>query len=317
MDPYVVDTPWLLRRLLLSLFILPSRPRQSAAAYAKIWNGGGHDGSPLLSISNATINALSPLLDAPIALGMRYGKPSLDEAIATLRDQGVEHLIVAPLYPQFADSTVTTTRVKVTNILAGTELAGSEIETTFLAPFYQAPQFVQAVADTIRRVPEQSWDHLLLSYHGLPERHLTKADPTGTHCLASSECCAISSPAHQTCYRHQVMATSTALASALQLTAEQYTVAFQSRLGRLPWLTPYTDEMLREMPARGIKRLLVSCPAFVADNLETLEEIAMQGQETFLAAGGESLQVAPCVNTDPGWISGLADMLLTLEKNQA
>ena len=302
MDPYVVDTPWLVRRMLLSLFILPSRPRQSAAAYAKIWQGSGPEGSPLLAISSATVSALSPLLDAPVALGMRYGAPSLSDAIASLRNQGAQHLVVAPMYPQFADSTVTTTRNAITNLLAGTD-----VTTTYLPPFYAAPQFINAVAETIRRLPADSWDHLLLSYHGLPERHLTKADPTSTHCLASEDCCTTHSAAHATCYRHQVMATSTALADALQLHSQQYSVAFQSRLGRLPWLTPYTDETLREMPARGIKRLLVACPAFVADNLETLEEIANEGRDIFLEAGGEDFELIPCLNEHPRFIQFLKD----------
>lgn len=298
MDPYVIAVPWLIRRLLVSLVILPTRPKNSAHAYQQIWD---ERGSPLLFHSDDLRSALAEQLQAPVALGMRYGNPSIEHAVNELKSQGVTKIVVAPLYPQFADSTTTTCLEHIQQFAHGLEL-------TPLPPFYDDPAFVAPLAKTVSASLPDQWDHLLLSYHGLPERALTKTDPTGQHCL-SENCCEKQSPAHATCYRHQAFATSQALAKHLKLEADQYTVSFQSRLGRLPWLRPYTDEVLAELPTRGVKHLVVACPAFVADNLETLEEIGMQGQETFQQAGGETFTLVPCLNATPEWVAGLATLL--------
>lgn len=299
MDKYVIATPWILRRLLVSLVILPFRPRRSAEAYAKIWSS---EGSPLLLHSTALAQKLALELDAPVELGMRYGQPSIRDAAAKLREKNVDDIVVVPLYPQFADSSVTTSVVKAS-------LEIGSIPHRFLPPFYNDPGYIAALAKLIGAHLPREWDHLLLSYHGLPEQHLEQADPTSGHCLKTEECCSRPSAAHKTCYRHQAFATSQALAEQLGLTVDQYTVSFQSRLGRLPWLRPYTDEMLAELPQKGVQRLVVACPAFVADNLETLEEIAMQGKEIFLGAGGTSFDVVPCLNDDPEWVAALAHLL--------
>ena len=222
-------------------------------------------GSPLLANSISVRDKLRTVLEAPVELGMRYGQPSLSAALDALREQGVEHIVVAPLYPQHADSTVTTTREQIENTLAG--MPGAPVA-TFIDPFYADRRFIEPLAAGVAGLNPGAYDHLLLSYHGLPEQHLKLADPTGGHCLAREDCCSAPSEAHATCYRHQVFATSQALASALGLAAGAYSVSFQSRLGRLPWLRPYTDEVLAALPGRGVKRLLVACPAFVADNLE-------------------------------------------------
>jgi ferrochelatase len=148
---------------------------------------------------------------------------------------------------------------------------------------------------------------LLFSYHGLPERHITRADPTGSHCLAAENCCEVDSPAHASCYRHHCRVTSSGVAHRLGLTETQWLMSYQSRLGRLPWLTPYTDQVLASLPGEGITRLAVACPAFVVDNLETLEEIGIRGREQFLAAGGESFTLIPCLNSTPAWVTTLAD----------
>lgn len=296
MDRHVLDVPWPIRKLIVSAFILPFRPKNSAEAYASIWEEGG---SPLLLESQKLKIALTEALadDAmPVALGMRYGAPSLKEAVAELRASDVTDVLLVSLYPQHADSTRTTCIEAVQGLMPkGTNL-------TVLPPFYHHPDYISALADSVRPALEEPYDHLLLSYHGLPERHLTKADPTGSHCLAKPDCCATASPAHATCYRHQVYETSRALGAALGLAEHAFSTSFQSRLGRLPWLTPYTDQTLEELPGKGIQKLVVACPAFVADNLETLEEIGIQGRETFLAAGGESLKLVPCLNAQPDWV---------------
>lgn len=301
MDPYVLDVPWPVRRLIVSAFILPFRPQRSARAYSKIWNAAGAGtGSPLLYYSEALAAAVRAHVDMPCALAMRYGQPSLAAGLDALTAQGVDDLLLVPLYPQFADSTCTTTVKRVR------ALAGDAVRVRVLPPFHARDGFVAAQAAVVREHLPERWDHLLLSYHGLPERHLTRADPTGKHCLASADCCEVASPAHATCYRHQCRVTSARLAAALEIDAGRCTVSFQSRLGRLPWLQPYTDQTLAALPARGVRHLVVACPAFVADNLETLEEIGITGRETFLGAGGETFTLIPCLNDRADWAATLA-----------
>ena len=185
------------------------------------------------------------------------------------------------------------------------------VELCNLPPFYQDATYIEALAALVtQHADPHGFDHVLMSYHGLPERHLQRADPTGSHCLASADCCEQATVAHQTCYRHQARVTSALLAARLGLSAEQHTVCYQSRLGRLPWLTPYTDQTIERLAAEGTKRLLVLCPAFVADNLETLEEIGLTAKDSFLAAGGEELSLVPCLNDNPNWIATLRCLCL-------
>ncbi len=300
MDRRVLDVPWPVRRLIVSAFILPTRPKQSAEAYAKIWR---EEGSPLLYHSRGLADALENALEQPVALAMRYGSPSVADGFEALEARGVTRCIVAPLYPHYADSTTTT------SFEAAESCAPESMEIVRLAPFYADPGYIQALADVTRAALPEHCDYLLMSYHGLPERHLTKADPTGNHCLQSADCCERASAAHATCYRHQSRVTSRLLAEALGLDDSQYGVSYQSRLGRLPWLTPYTDATLVELAEHGVKHLAVVCPAFVADNLETLEEIGLAGKEAFLAAGGESFTLVPCLNEDERWVDALGLLL--------
>jgi len=312
MDPKVLDLPWLLRRLIVSATILPSRPKASAAAYSRIWDAAGPEtGSPLLHYGEVLTNRLAKQVDMPCALAMRYGEPGIDEGVRALADAGAEDILLVALYPHHADSTRTTTVAAVQRALP----AGMGLYT--LPPFYDWPQYIDAQADVIRRHLPARWDKLLLSYHGLPERHLTRADPTGSHCLKSQDCCSRPSPAHATCYRHQTYRTSELLARALGLTEDQYLVTFQSRLGRIPWLRPYTDQTLSELPGQGIAHLVVACPAFVADNLETLEEIGMEGREIFTEAGGETFTLVPCLNAEDRWVRALADWCQTRSNDDA
>ena len=300
MDPYVLDTPWPVRRAIVSGFILPFRPARSAEAYEKIWDHAGPGtGSPLLYYSRKLESAVREALGCPVELAMRYGKPSLETAVSSLEEQGVDELLLVPLYPQFADSTCST------SVRAVKQLLPSWMKLHVLSPFYARQDYIDALAHSVRDHLPDTWDHLLLSYHGLPERHITRADPTGKHCLQSPDCCQVPSPAHATCYRHQCLRTSELLAEALGIDDSRCTVTFQSRLGRLPWLRPYTDHTLAALPDQGVKHLVVACPAFVADNLETLEEIGMTGRETFLNAGGERFTLVPCLNDRPDWVAAL------------
>ena len=236
---------------------------------------------------------------------MRYGEPSIEDAVSELHAKGVRELILFPLFPQHADSTRTTAIEAVIAALP------DDMNLEVVAPFYAAPDYIDCQAQLIEENLPDRWQHLLLSYHGLPEQHLSDADPTGNHCLRSADCCQTPSPAHATCYRHQCYETARALTERLQIDRQRYTVSFQSRLGRLPWLTPYTDHVLAELPGRGVKRLAVYCPAFVADNLETLEEIGIRGRDTFFASGGESLTLIPCLNDDTRWVEVLASLCRT------
>ena len=301
MDPHVLDVPWALRALIVNAFILPFRPKDSAEAYSKIWT---IEGSPLLVKSQALADKLHERLGAPVALSMRYGKPAIADGLQVLHDSGVTQVCIVPLYPHYADSTITT------SVNAAMEQMPANMQADVITPFYQAPEHTKAWGENIRKHLPKQWDHLLLSYHGLPERHLTKADPTDQHCLKQQDCCSVNSVAHKTCYRHQVMVTSQEIARYLDIEEDRHSVSFQSRLGRIPWLTPYTDQVLEQMPSRGIKHVAVACPAFVVDNLETLEEMGMQGEETFLQAGGESFTLIPCINDDDLWVEGLTSLCL-------
>lgn len=304
-DPYVIDLPTPFRQLLVGAFILPFRPARSAEAYAKIWDAAGPGtGSPLLHYSRMLHDSVQAKLDREACeLAMRYGSPSIEDAVGRLVRSGVQRVKLICLYPQHADSTRQTTIEAVSAVLP------ERMQLEVVPPFFDDPAYLDVQADVIRRHLPTHWDHLLLSYHGLPERHLTRADPTGSHCLSSPDCCEIPSAAHATCYRHQARVTSRLLAERLGIPAERWSVSYQSRLGRLPWLEPYTDQVLAELPGRGVRHLAVACPAFVADNLETLEEIGMAGRKTFLDAGGESFQLIPCLNDDPAWVDVLCRWL--------
>jgi ferrochelatase len=302
MDRHVLDTPWPVRKLIVSGFILPFRPKRSAAAYAKIWDAAGSGtGSPLLHYSEQCRARLSERLNLPTSLAMRYGEPDLADAVTALVAQGVNEILLIPMYPQHAESTRTTSIEAVRRVLP------SSVELSVVPAFYEDSGYLDAQAAIIANHLPPGWDHLLLSYHGLPERHITRADPTGNHCLSSPDCCARPSPAHATCYRHQVYRTSSLLAERIGISEEHYSVSFQSRLGRLPWLTPHTDQVLAGLPGTGVRNVAVACPAFVADNLETLEEIGMAGRDLFKNAGGETFTLVPCLNAEPSWIEVLAE----------
>jgi ferrochelatase len=304
MDPYVIDAPWPVRRLLVSCFILPFRPRTSAAAYREIWEPDLHPEAPLVRHGRALAQDLTKTINHPVALGMRYGSPRLEGAIEALLDAGVEEVFVVALYPQHADSTRTTIVEQVKAFVAHHD---ADVNVRVLPPFYDQPRYLDVLAQHTQRHLPADLQLLLCSYHGLPERQVTGRDPTGTHCLASADCCERPSPAHASCYRHHALATTEGLRTRLDLGSAAIETSFQSRLGRLPWLAPYTDEVLAALPTRGITRLAVTAPAFVADNLETLEELGIRGRQQFLDAGGESFTLLPCLNEDPDWVRLLAD----------
>src|SRR2546430_8824841 len=235
---------------------------------------------------------------------MRYQNPSIESAIRSLDRQGVTDLLLIPLFPHYAMSSFETAVERVKEVLAK---RAPGISLTVTPPYYNQPDYIEALVASASDCLVRDYDHLLFSFHGLPERHMRKADPTGCHCLVVENCCQLSSPAHDTCYRAQCFKTVEAFVKRANLI--KYSVAFQSRLGREPWLKPYTDHELVRLAQGGVKNLLVICPAFVSDCLETLEEIAMRGRETFVQAGGRDLTLIPCLNEHPLWIAMLEKLI--------
>lgn len=300
MDPYVIQLPWLIRRLIVSLFVLPARPQRSSHAYASIWTPRG---SPLVALSMDLLHAVQQTSPIPVAMAMRYGNPSIESELLKLATiPGVNEVVFMPMYPHYAESTVLTSVREAERVIADHRL---KLRLKVPAPFYDHPDYIRALVASSQPALAQGFDHVLFSYHGLPELHITKADPTGAHCLKSATCCQTPSPAHATCYRHQVLRTTEEFVKLAGLRLEQYSVAFQSRLGRAKWLEPATETLLKELAGKGVKKLLVLCPAFVTDCLETLEEIEIQGTQTFRDAGGESLTLVPCLNAHPQWVDTL------------
>lgn len=298
-DPRVIDIPAPVRRALLELVILPRRPKVSAEAYAKVWTP---EGSPLLVHSQALRDAVAKALPSPrfeVVLGMRYGKPALDAAYAELVAKGCARIVVVPLYPQYAASSTGST---LELIYAAAARAWNTPALAVVPPFFDDPRFIAAFTGVARPVLDDfGADHVLMSFHGLPERHLRKGDPTGSHCFAQASCCDAVTPVNSTCYRAQCFATARALGRSLAI-EDRYSVSFQSRLGRTPWIKPYTDEVLPTLVAAGVKRLAIMCPAFVADCLETLEEIGIRARADWKAAGGDELTLVPSLNATPAWV---------------
>jgi len=261
MDPHVIDLPWPLRALLVHGLILPRRPAESAKAYKKIWT---ENGSPLVHYCKQLANGLN------VEVGMAYGQPSFKDAVERLLADGVDEVCLLPMFPHYAMATTGSCIAGVTSAIKG------RASLRVAPPFYNEPSFIQPLATSLESVDE----HILFTFHGLPERHLEKDARTAD-------------------YRIQCLETARLIATAASIPEERYTVSFQSRLGRAKWLEPYTEETLRQLPAAGKKRLAVICPSFFCDCLETLEEIEIRGKDIFLEAGGESFRMILCLNDSP------------------
>lgn len=300
MDPYVIQLPWILRRLIVSLFVLPSRPKESSKAYQKVWL---KEGSPLVVLSEKLKQALQEKLDIPVAAAMRYGNPSIESELLKLKEQKIDEVVFIPLYPHFADSTVTTSIEEAKRVIQKHKL---NIKLSSISPFYDNDDYIQSLVSSAQAYLSQDYDHIVFSYHGLPESHLTKLDTSGSHCLQQDDCCQQAHDCHAHCYRHQVFQTTQRFVEKVGLSEQQYSIAFQSRLGRAKWLAPNTEDIITDLAKSGNKNILVICPAFVTDCLETLEEIALRGQEVFSEAGGETLTLIPCLNDHPDWVTTLA-----------
>lgn len=307
MDKHVIDIAWPLRFFLAYGWIAPFRAPKSAGAYRKIWRD---EGSPLIHFTREFAQKLANTLaqnqsDIQVRWAMRYGPHSVAKAMAEIRVDGTQDILIVPMYPQYAKSSVLTAIEEVKKHLKG--FAG---RVEYAGQFYDHPAFIESFAANI----QNEWkafrpDHLLLSYHGLPERHIKELDQSGQHCLGSANCCDAVGEVNRRCYRAQCFATSRALTRALSLPSSQVSVSFQSRLGREPWIQPFTDKIIHDLVAQGKRRLLVSCPSFVADCLETLEEVGIRLREDFLRAGGEDLRLVPSLNDSDLWVKNFPRLL--------
>jgi protoporphyrin/coproporphyrin ferrochelatase len=308
-DPRVLDINAVGRAALLNLIILPTRPSKSAHAYASIWDA--KRGSPLMYHSQDLTSGVAAELGAKwhVTLAMRYGNPSIEAGLAEMRSAGVDRIVVLPLFPQYASSS------SGSAVARTWELAAKMWNTPALnvvPAFYDDPGFLDAFANVATDATANfRHDYLLFSFHGLPERHMVKSDESGNHCLKKADCCHSITDANRNCYSAQSYWTAKEIASRLKLKQGEWSVSFQSRLGRTPWIKPYTDVVLDELAKRGVKRLAVMCPAFVADCLETIEEIGMRAKEQFVAAGGEDLLLVPSLNATPPWVKAVADLART------
>lgn len=299
-DPRVLDNMSdLKRKVLVDYIITPSRAPKSAAAYKEIWTD---QGSPLILISEQVRNHLQERVSLPVEMAMRYGNPSTESGIRALLARGVEEIFLIPLYPQYALSSYETAVAHAIEVL---EALSPGTSLVIQPPFYQDLDYIDALIEVSRDYLDKDFDHMLFSYHGVPLHQVQATDPSGLYCMRLKNCCKVKNPAHAFCYRHQCYATTKLFAERAGIPPEKYSVSFQSRMLKDPWLTPYTDHELARLPATNIKKLLIISPAFVSDCLETIEELGLRGREEFLSAGGQEYHLVPCLNDHPRWIDVL------------
>ncbi len=313
-DGRVVDVPWPARQALVRGAITPFRSKESAKSYKEIWDPV--KGSPLKYISEELTDKVQAALreysanngqtEYHVELAMRYQSPSIERALTLLRRKRVNRYIVLPLFPQYASASTGSAHQKVMEIVGSWQ---SIPPINFIHGYHDDPHFINAFAEIGKQYPYQDYDHVLFSFHGVPLRHLRKADDCN-HCLKTPDCCHHFSDKNQFCYGAQCVGTAKALAKKLNIPEEYYSITYQSRLGKDPWMEPYTVETLERLAQQGKKRVLVFCPAFVADCLETIFEIAVEYQEDFEKFGGEKVQLVESLNSHPLWVETLKQMVL-------
>lgn len=300
MDPRVIDIPWILRVLLVYGIIGIFRSPKTAAAYKTIWT---KNGSPLRFYTESLKDKLQNTLGNSyfVALGMRYGNPSISAALEQMKKHQISEILMIPLYPQYASASYGSSVEKVFNLLRNeTNIPAISL----MPPFYGENFFIDSQAAIAQQFDLKKYDHFLMSFHGLPERQILRS-ADDTECL-TNHCCH-SDRVHPYCYRAQCYKTAELLSKKLALQKSDVTVCFQSRLGRTPWIQPFTDQVIVDLANAGKKNILVFCPSFTADCLETLEEITIRGQELFRQTGGETLTLVPSLNADDHWVEKLAD----------
>ncbi|RAP32506.1 ferrochelatase [Candidatus Marinamargulisbacteria bacterium SCGC AG-414-C22] len=307
MDRYVIDVPFLIRLMIVYCFILPFRPKKSAEAYESIW---WEEGSPLIVISKKLQALVQKKRSEPVGLAMRYANPSIKDGIQELitNNPQLKTITLFPLYPHFAMATTLTVIEKTKEVV---NKHFPELTVNYIESYYKHSSYINALAASINKaLKAANQPHLLFSFHGVPERHVKKTDPTKKHCMITNNCCySECKEAQALCYSHQVIQTALHVVDKLKLSRDQYTIAFQSRLGNDPWLSPATDDTIERLAKEGVKDLAVVCPAFVSDCLETLEEIGEEGQEIFEKHGGKNYTLIPCLNEDPAWVDTICELI--------
>ncbi|MDX2281234.1 MAG: ferrochelatase [Saprospiraceae bacterium] len=304
LDPRVIDINPIARNLLVRGIIAPFRSGKSAKAYQELWT---ENGSPLKYYGFRLVEQIQQLMgpDYIVELAMRYQSPSIETAIQKMMAEKVEKIVVFSLFPQYASATTGSVHEEVMRVLTKQQIIPS---VDFISNYPTWAPMIALYAQNARKFDLASYDHILFSYHGLPQRQLRKGDQFN-HCLKSADCCQTLTPTNQFCYSAQCYATTQAIAAQLDLKPEQYTVCFQSRLGADPWTQPYTVRTIEALAKSGAKRLLVFCPAFTADCLETIVEIGSEYKEDFEKWGGEHIDLVPSLNDAPGWASAIAERL--------
>ncbi len=304
MDERVIDVPLWARTLLVKGIILNTRPKASAKAYKKIW---WDEGSPLIVLSERLQHRIQEQTDIPVALAMRYGSMTIKKGLQELVDKGLAEVFLMPLYPQYAMATTETILVLAEEIR---KEYFPHVKIQDLKPFYNDSKYIEVLSNSIAKHLEgKSYEHLLFSYHGVPERHIRKSDVTKSHCKIDGSCCATASKAHEYCYRHQCKEVTRLVGEKLNLKEGTFSTSFQSRLGFDPWLRPYTDRTIERLGKEGVKNMAIVTPAFVSDCLETLEEIAMEGEEIFHEMGGKEFTTIPCLNDDQEFVDLLSQWI--------
>ncbi len=309
MDEKVIDVPYLLRLLLVRGIISPFRARESAKKYKTIWTD---EGSPLVVITEKLTQQVEDFSGYPCYFSMRYATHAPQDVMQQMQQDhpDLEEVILLPLYPHYAMSSYET---GVDYAVMAHQKGSFSFNLKIVPPFYNQGHYIDALAERMEDSLKEDYDQVLFSYHGIPERHVKKTDVTKNHCLKIDNCCSVDSEAHQYCYRHQIIETTHLTAQKLGIPEGKYAYSFQSRLGADAWLKPYTAKRLSELPKEGIKKLVIACPAFVSDCLETLEEIHEEGREIFMEAGGESFTVVPCLNNEMTWVKAIDTLLETAE----
>lgn len=305
LDERVIDIPWLQRNLLVRGIIAPFRSGDSAKLYKMLWT---KEGSPLKVYGEKLIKDIKPILgeEYEVVLAMRYQSPSIEAGIKHLLATAVSEIIILPLFPHYASASTGSVHQEVMRLLSK-ELAIPKL--TFINSYYDNPAMIDVFIENAQQFDIPSYDHILFSFHGLPERQMIKAD-RGNHCLRNKDCCKTLTTKNQFCYTAQCHATAYAIAEKMNLQKDQYTICFQSRLGRAEWVKPYTSDVLEVRAKAGDKRLLVFCPAFVSDCLETTIEVSTEYQEEFEELGGEKVDLVPSLNDHPKWVEAVKDLVL-------
>lgn len=301
-DDSVLDFPKILQFILVNFIIVPFRSPKTKMAYEQIWTD---QGSPLITNTRSLAQKLSEKINIPVEVAMRYQEPSIKDGLNNLIDKGCKEILAVPLYPQYSQSTSLSTKLKIESVVKNIE---NDVSVNISEPFFRENGYILALKNSIQDNLPNEYDYLLFSYHGIPERHVRKVDPTVSHCFSTDDCCDIESPSHEFCYRHQAFSTSKLCAEEIGLENEKWSVSFQSRIGP-GWLTPFTDKVLEQLPKKNIKKLAVVCPSFAVDNLETLEEMEIRGRETFLNSGGKEFTYIPCLNDDSIFVDFLSDFV--------